>query len=444
MTVASYRGVGGRGAAIFACAAMLVFAIALPAAGQVGGPENRTAGADWPAFRFNAAHSGDTPETIINSTNVSTLTAGWTAKASRGSDGSPAVVRNSKTKVVSVFVADNGGVVYSYNAATGALLWSHQAVHAKILSSPAVFDGVVYVAGEGEGVVFALNASTGARVCSFITGKKIEASPTVVADPDGSGPVVYIGTLAHGGEWAIYGAGNTHGQCTEEWFFNGFTQSTADGTWSSAAYGTDASGENLVVFGSTNPDDSVYALDAATGSLVWTYKTSNGSEQDVGASPLISAPGVDGIADGALYVEGKDRVVYALDLATGALLWSFNIATVNPTSGACVSSAALVDNTLLVGSNVGLFALNASTGAEDWNALSTATIASSPSISGGRGERVAFVGGLFGDLYAVDVATGAVLWTEKTKPGFYASPATSRGVMFDIDTDGLLQTYALS
>jgi outer membrane protein assembly factor BamB len=420
---------------------MLLLAIAVPAAGGVGGPQAAAAGSNWPAFRFDAAHSGVTPETIINSGNVSTLTAGWTAATGQDSDSSPAVVRNTKTGAVSVYVGDDGGVMHSYNAATGAQLWSYQTTGSPdlIFTSPSVFDGVVYFATNG-GTVYAVKASTGRLVCSFSTGKRVQASPTVVSDPDGSGPLVYIGSESNGGEWAIYGAANTHGQCSKDWFFNGFVVPPG-GTWSSAAYGTEANGENLVVFGSKDDDDSVYALDAATGSLAWRYQTADKSEEDVGGSPLISAPGVNGLPDGAVYVEGKDRVVYALDLASGALLWSFNIAAVSSKGGLCASSPSLVGNTLLVGSNVGVCALNATTGAEDWNALSSDSIASSPAVSGAAGRQVAFVGGLSNDLFALKVATGAVLWTATTTDGFYASPAVSRGVLYDIDRDGTLRSY---
>ena len=67
------------------------------------------------------------------------------------------------------------------------------------------------------------------------------------------------------------------------------------------------------MLGTSDPDDSVYGLDAATGAVVWRYQTSDVPEQDVGSSPTISAPGVNRIADGAVYIEGKDGVIYALD-----------------------------------------------------------------------------------------------------------------------------------
>ena len=281
-------------------------------------------GVDWPAFRYNAAHLGVTRENLLNSTNASTLVAGWSAATGAGGDGSPAVATNG-SGVVTVYVGDLAGVLHAYAASDGTQLWSYSVsgTSPEIFSSPTVFGGTVYFASN-LGTLFALNATTGALVCSFNTTDHIQTSPTVVAAPDGSGPLVYIGTSSKAGEWAIYGAGNTHGQCTKDWTFTHFGVSPG-GTWSSAAYGTDGSGEHVVVFGSKDDDDSVYALDASTGAELWRYQTSDLKEQDVGGSPLISAPGVNGIADGAAYVEGKDGLLYALDLTKGTLLWSFKV-----------------------------------------------------------------------------------------------------------------------
>ena len=68
--------------------------------------------------------------------------------------------------------------VYALNASTGAKLWSY-ATGAGVQSSPAVANGVVYF-GSGDDNVYALNASTGAKLWSYTTGGCIDSSPTVV------------------------------------------------------------------------------------------------------------------------------------------------------------------------------------------------------------------------------------------------------------------------
>jgi outer membrane protein assembly factor BamB len=54
--------------------------------------------------------------------------------------------------------------VYALNATTGAKLWSYTTGN-DVYSSPAVANGVVYVGSE-DGNVYALNASTGVKLWS--------------------------------------------------------------------------------------------------------------------------------------------------------------------------------------------------------------------------------------------------------------------------------------
>ena len=279
---------------------------------------------DWPMFRANPSHTGYSPETAINSTNASSLAATWTAPLGTGSDTSPAVVMNATLGKALVYAAA-GNHFYAYPARGGAAVWTYKVPTGVVENSPAVFHGVVYFATT-SGTVFARNATTGAPMCSFNAGGPVLASPVVVNAANGSGPVVYVGTIpgngAPGAEWAINGPGNRASGCTKDWEFTSFAVAPG-GTWSSPAYGTDARGVPLVVFGSKDRDDAVYALNANTGALVWRYRTSTLSLADVGAAPTISTPGQNGFADGVVYVVGKDKEVYALNLTTGRLVWKF-------------------------------------------------------------------------------------------------------------------------
>jgi len=59
-----------------------------------------------------------------------------------------------------------------------------------VASSPAVVGGVVYV-GSADNSVYALNASTGAKLWSFDTGNAVGSSPAVVND------TIYVGFHDH-------------------------------------------------------------------------------------------------------------------------------------------------------------------------------------------------------------------------------------------------------
>jgi outer membrane protein assembly factor BamB len=85
-----------------------------------------------------------------------------------------------------VYVGSFDSKVYALNASTGAKLWSFTTGNA-VYSSPAVANGVVYVGSE-DNKVYALNASTGAKLWSFVTGSRVASSPAV------ANGVVYVGS----------------------------------------------------------------------------------------------------------------------------------------------------------------------------------------------------------------------------------------------------------
>ena len=401
--------------------------------------------ADWPMFHADPVHSGVSAETAIGTANAATLTAGWTATLGTTSYVSP-VVATSSTLGEAVVYAAAQSHFYAYPATGGSPIWTFKTGKGggAFDASPAVFDGVVYAASS-VGVIYAFNADTGAELCSFSTGGQlIQASPVVVSDPDGSGPVLYVGTdppSGTGAEYAIYGAGNTHGACTQDWAFTSWAVADS-GSWSPPAYGTDAQGNPLLVFGSVGPDDSVYALNASTGALDWRHQTSTVTSFDVGSAPAISAPGTNGFAGGVVYAVGKDKVVYALNLTTGKQIWNYKLVK---TSNSAVSSPALDGDTLYLGSNDGVYALNATTGALVWQVLTGPEFYASPAITGPPGQQVLVIGDNAGRLYALSLADGSTIWTLRPNTaGFWASPAISQGSIYTVGLDGVLRTYAPS
>jgi hypothetical protein len=157
---------------------------------------------------------------------------------------------------------------------------------------------------------------------------------------------------------------------------------------------------------------------------------------------------VNGIADGAVYVAGKDNMVYALYLTTGAQLWSYNaLADVPNMPGALRSTAAVLGNTVYLGTGVGVVALNAVTGAEVWQSQNVgptmSQVLSSPGITGPSTGRVLFVGDAAGVVHALNLSTGASLWTYNTSSTVYASPAISNGLVYMAAGNGLLYEYGL-
>jgi len=128
----------------------------------------------------------------------------------------------SSPAVANGVVYVGGSKVYALNAATGTKLWNYTtAIPYRISSSPAVANGVVYVgaggwglfgSGVGSGVrsgakssvgfgdynVYALNATTGAKLWNYGTGNGLISSPAV------ANGVVYVGGFSN----MVYAIGN--------------------------------------------------------------------------------------------------------------------------------------------------------------------------------------------------------------------------------------------
>ena len=327
-------------------------------------------------------------------------------------------------------------------------------------SSPAVYRNTVYF-GDNGGTLYALNAATGAVQCTFTlpvsppatTPGRIIGSP-VVGNVDGTGPTVFFGdagddspgeTLNGGHVWAVTGVGNTAGECKEKWVYNNWqnkgTNGSMTGVWDGAGLVKETNGTWAVVFGTSNPDNAVYALNAANGSSLWRFQTvQSGDDQDVGARPTISAPGINGFADGVVYIDGKDGVEYALDLLTGQSIWSF---TLGPGSAdaIAVSTAALAGDTLVAAYSGSMFAINATTGTMIWHAAPGGRFEASPAVSGGAGDQALFAGNTNGHEYGLSLANGAVLFNATGAARIQDSTAVADGTLY-FASGGTLYAYA--
>jgi outer membrane protein assembly factor BamB len=385
-------------------------------------------------------------------------------------------------------VGNQEGDLSAFNAATGSLVWRYELPRRtatwqskNIEGTPTVStaNNAVYF-GASDGYLYELNATTGALDCSFNTvsdgydGGHIASSALVENGVDVNGvatDVAYFGdngqsgavvTGGNGGnEWAVNvtpGAQN----CSLIWRIGPFplgmvpSGQLGSGSYNSPGSATLPNGTNVVIFGTTDPDDAVYAVNASTGAVVWRFQTAVGTDTDVGAAPTISAPGVNGFADGVVYETGKDGDVYALNLVTGTAYWSYVLPGNHPSQ----SAAALVGNTIYEGYGAttgGEIALNATTGAVIWNNTSVPANISSPAVSGAAGDQVLLLGDLAGAatsnptpsaLWGLSLSSGAVVFHNVPDPSdstsaFFASPAVSTGRVFITSTDGNLYAFGV-
>jgi outer membrane protein assembly factor BamB len=221
--------------------------------------------------------------------------------------------------------------LYAFDAADGKILWSSVRGDG-FFSSPAVAKGVVYI-GSTSNAVFAYGATTGKLLWDYnMRDNTVESSPAVVNG------VVYVGS----DDGNVYALNADNG--TKIW---NHTISSAIG-WNyfyetPEAIGSSPAVANNIVYIASD-DGNIYALNAANGNKLWNY-TINSSTLTIRQPwpPFVSSPAVE---DGAVYVGSGDNI-YALNATSGNELWSY------ATDGWVESSPAVVNGVVYLGTDNG-------------------------------------------------------------------------------------------
>lgn len=190
--------------------------------------------------------------------------------------------------------------------------------------------------------------------------------------------------------------------------------------------GLAVAGDRLFV---TTPFALAFALDAATGEVVWQSRV-NG--------PMRAAPTVSG---GRVFVLTIDNEIVALSAEDGTRVWSFQ--GVAEVAGILGGGAAAVDgNTVVVGFSSGeLFALRAETGRVLWNE-SLAGIQRTDAFSSlvdirGRAvidRELVFAASHSGLLAAIDLRRGSRAWDRDI--GSTQSPWVAGDFVYVLDNNG--------
>jgi len=372
---------------------------------------------DWPQFHFeadgtrlNPYENGLTPKTVRG------LRLEWSYTTGNEVWSSPAVA-NGVVYVGSGTWTDFD--IYALNAKTGAKLWSYDP-GGWTLSSPAVADGVVYVGvwTYSRGGVYALNANTGQVLWTYPSNDIYTSSPTV------ANGVLYIGTVYSN---SVYALDAKSGR--ELWSYDtgAFVQSSpavVNGVLYVSA-GGDGQGQ----------DGVLYALNAKTGSKLWSYPIGGCCEASapIPADEQHITESSPAVADGVVYVGAWNGNVYALNAASGALLWSY------ATGGDISSSPAVANGVVYIGSGGPVYALNARTGVLLW-ATAVSGGEGSPAVANG----VVYVGAWDNNVYALDASTGAVLWSYATGTHVESSPVVVNGEVYIGSDDDNVYAFALT
>jgi outer membrane protein assembly factor BamB len=414
-------------------------ALPVGGAGVVTGATSAAAGSyNWPELHGNPLLTGQIQNTTLSTSNAAQLGVKWAAELYGQAIDSPAIAYNPTLHTTLVFIGTEDGFLEALNLSNGQIVWTNW-LGSPMASSPVYSAGSLYVGTQRNSALFDVNATTGRDVCSMPIAYTVQGTP-VVATPPGGIRSAYIGS--EGGPTYAMNAAN----CSLEWKFTAFTLPV--GTWDPYSYVVAQNGTPLVVIGSANPDSTIYAIDANNGKLEWKYRTvfPAGGNWDLGAGVTISAPGVNGFANGVGYAINKYCGLVGVSLNNGTPVWGENIDNLTGSIPECRSTPALAGTQLVFGHNGGIIDVNAKNGSVRWvyADASGTEIISSPAIVGRTiATSIVVAGDLGGSLDVLSVETGQLLYSYQTGNYITGSPAISDGNIVIPSTDSLLYDFAV-
>jgi len=456
-----------------ATAAVATAAVCLSALTGCGGSSQPV---DWPRANLDLSSTRSLPGSGIDAANVSTLHVAWRFRfpfppGESGAFTATPVVANGV-----VYVQDMDSNVFALDLATGKLIWRR--LFKDTNPGPngiAVVNG--YVFGATDTSAFALNASSGKLIWRHFlvtaTATYVDIAPQVAND------LVYVATigLPPNGKGVLYALDAATGAL--RWQFNTIKspwhipeQAGGGGAW----YPPSVVGDQ-VFWGTTNPypyggsvshpnggayagpalyTDSMLVLDARSGKLLWFDQVTphDVRDYDFEATPVL---GTSGGRD-AVFGAGKAGFVIAWDRTTHKRLWRTAVGKHQNDTGLLPPHRVTVCPGLLGGVEtpmasaggrlyvpvVNLCMHASSTGYEnlddvDVPARGTGELVALDEADGKTlwtlhlpqavfgcataADGVVFTSTFDGKVYGVDAATGKVLWSTGSRAGINACPA---------------------
>ena len=394
--------------------------------------------ANWPTFHGNQNLTGVSGDPAISTLNAAQLGVRWMTHTFGPILSSPITKYSAARNKTLAYVVNENGDLEAIDTANGAIVWS-DAIGVPMHATPSIVGTHLWIGTAVSGRMIRVDANTGAVQCQVPLGTGVDFASPVIGRPGGV-TTLFVGVQDQGAVPGPMVAIND-GTCKIEWKRNPYP--VFSGSWSPDAYGVNAHGVPLVIFGSGDPDCAIYALNARTGQTLWRVSSLVGGLADFGTGAAISPPGRNGIADGMAYVSGKDRILYGIDLTTGKLIWHFDVqAATGASHDGGRSTAALAGRSVVFGTPVGLAAVDAVTGKQLWLSRDTGPadteVLSSPLVTGPAGHQVVVYGDLKGYIEVASLATGQVLYKYRTGGYVISSAADSAGNLIIGSSDGFL------
>ena len=389
--------------------ALVVVAIAVPALALAA------TSSSWPSGGHDASNSHSNPaETMINANNAGKLAVKWTTQVHGDVSANPAVVGGA------IYVPDwgsgSGGYLNKIDAATGNVAWSRPISDydgrsgSVSRAAPAVVGNSVYLGDQNGGYLFAVNATTGAPIWTTRLDTTLIGHDYPLAILT-SGALVVNGVIYQGIASAEEGqaADPTYPCCRFRGSIAAVSAATGQILWKTYTIpdngGVPGGYSGGAIWGTTP------AYDAASNTLFVT--TGNNYTVPQSVKDCEAAGGTPGEC-----LDPNDHIdaVMALDATTGAIKWATGVQGFDDWNVSCIPGFPpnnCPDNPgpdYDFGSGPNLFTIN-----------------------NGKGEHRLVVGAgqKSGQYWALDAATGQILWSATPGPG-----SSLGGIEWGPATDG--------
>jgi len=179
--------------------------------------------------------------------------------------------------------------------------------------------------------------------------------------------------------------------------------------------------DGIVYYPSNCGTDSLYALDAATGELIWKYRT--GWTDDAVT-----------VKNGYLYTASDS--VWCLDALTGERIWATGAANWHGSTPAVVNSRVYCGRSNLSTSHI--YCFNAVTGTEIWSEVLSGHTVSCLTVWNGMVFVPTYKNNGETPLYALDANTGSIIWenTDSYQGYWDSSPVVVDSLIYINGDDG--------
>ena len=298
----------------------------------------------------------------------------WIVQTGAGIYCSPAVEKDK------VFVGDDLGRLTAYALKNGKKLWSFQSGK-RIVGTPAVSEGIV-VFGSADCKIYGLDAQNGNLLWT------VEAAEPVLGAVTIENSIAYIGASDHTFRAVNIRTGEV------KWAFAGVR-----GYIETKPLVTD----NKVIFGAW--DNTLYALNKADGKELWKW---TGGLTRMHFSPAAVWPVA---ADGKVFITDPQRAMTAIDIETGNTVWRTFQSMVRETIGLSEDKERIYSKTM--NDSIVCYSTKGDQPHKLWASNVGFGYEHAPSMQVEKNE-VVFGSTKEGLIFALEAATGKVLWKHKT------------------------------